>query len=269
MGLCRCFYSNRLYHYFYMSTIISIIITLSGCATIPSRSLQKFDGVVNQETKTIGLIVAPAFPDSFFINNEFSASEGFGLLGVAAAASDMRSKSEQFSALMKENKLNIVDEFRDSLCQELQKTGYLIKVLKFGRPNQNSFNTPLRGDYNVDFMNNYDNYDKDVDAYMEVIINSGYRTNHFENDYLPSVRVRVLLVNKSKKVLYYTHISYGYAIKSVRFIEPFEYINVKDPDSRYRFKNFDEITNNLDRSVMGLRQGIPFLTQKIAYDLKK
>jgi hypothetical protein len=223
---------------------VSVIV--SGCAGIDK---QAFNKAAHQEVKTIGLL-EPSGTEEYVVQNHGHPGMGFGLVGGLVAAADMQSKTNRFTALMKERNFNVSDEFQRKLAAELEGIGYIVKVIKPERP------SPA-------LLENYDALEKDVDAYLDLGVNAGYMCASATADYIPTVRSLVRLVKKgSNEILYQDLIAYGYEFRAAQAVSI-------PADQQYFFKNFDVLTSDPDLAMEGIKKGIPLVTSRIAQDLAK
>ena len=223
-----------------------LLVTLAACGGFHK---QAFNKDAHQDVKTLGLL-EPASNEEYTVANIGHPGVGFGLIGGLIAVADMKSKTDQFTELMKARNFKLVEEYQTALNAELQNMGYTIKIIK-----------PVRE--KPTFLESYDNLDKDVDAYLDMGVSAGYLCASVSADYIPTVRSGVRLVkNGSKEIIYQDLLVYGYEYRrgdAITFAA----------DQKYFFKDFSELESNPDRALEGLRTGIPVIARRVAQDLKK
>lgn len=227
-------------------TLAALIVILAGCATAHK---QAFNRTANQDIKTIAML-EPAYSGEYVVANLGHPGMAFGLIGGLVAVADIKSKTNYFNELMKAQNFRIVDEFKDSLTQELQNVGYTVKLLKVEREKPK-------------FLDSYDSLDKDVDAYLDLGFGAGYFSASATDDYIPTVRSGARLVRRgSNDIIYQDIVSYGYEMRAV------EAVSIP-ADKEYCFRNYDALIKEPDRAIDGMRKGVPLVTKRIAQDLAK
>lgn len=225
--------------------ITLLLVTLGACAA----HKQAFNKDAHQDVKTVGLL-EPASGGEYVVVNHGHVGAGFGLIGGLIAVADMQSKTNEFTELMKARNFNLAEEYQNMLNAELQNAGYTVKLIKPERKK-------------AAFLENYDNLDKDVDAYLDLGVSAGYLCASSMSDYIPTVRSGVRLVkNGSKEIIYQDILIYGYEQRwgnAVTFAA----------DQKYFFKDFGELEKDPDRALEGLRAGIPTIAKRVAQDLQR
>ena len=102
-----------------------------------------------------------------------------------------------------------------------------------------------------------------MDAYLDSTFGAGYMCASATTDYIPTLRTLVRLVKRgSNQILYEDHISYGYELRAG------DWVSIA-AEQQYFFKDFGALMANPDKSIEGLRNGIPVVTKRIAQDLEK
>ncbi len=229
-----------------LSAMVVLGLVLGACASLPK---QAFNKAANQDVKTI-VVLEPAGQTEYEVANLGHAGMGFGLIGGLIAAADIQSKTNRFTALMKEREFTLASEFHSALVSELQNAGYSIKTQALKRPK------PA-------WLENYTALDQEADAYLDTDVRSGYYAASGASDYVPTVRSRVRLVKKATKdVLYQDFIAYGYENRFDRAVSI-------AAEQKYFFKDFAALEADADRALEGMRHGLPLVAKHIAENLSR
>ncbi|MGD0887348.1 MAG: hypothetical protein ABSA46_21090 [Thermodesulfovibrionales bacterium] len=237
-------HAKTFFHFFCAGLLMAVM--LGGCASVHKQAFNKGP---NEEMKMIGLL-EPAHTGEYFVANSGHIGQSFGLIGGIIAATDIQTKTNQFTELMKARNFNASDEFQSLLQAELQNAGYIVKIIKPERQK------PA-------FLEKYDSLDKDVDAYLDLGIGVGYQCASSSADYIPVVRSAVRLVKKgTNEILYQDIIAYGYEPPHGQAISI-------TANQKYFFKNFATLKENPDLALAGLKEGLPLVAKRIAQDLAR
>lgn len=226
---------------------LAIAGLLSGCLSVPRQSFNK---AANPHIKTIAVLPVP-LPKEHFVNILHHPGLSFGLVGGLIAAAELQSKTDQFTAAVKQDKdFNLAQDFVKAL--QSGTTGISFQLA--------SADTPAD---RTDFLSDYSGVKTDADAYLDIVVRSaGYTAQYPSTPYIPSIYAPVRLVDaKTKQVLYSALLQYGDAnpILDVSHIQPAE---------SFRYTNFEALMNNQMQAASGLRAGAEKISQRIVSELQ-
>jgi hypothetical protein len=226
--------------------VVALALALAGCATAPK---QAYNRAANSDIKVVGILV-PKPPAEYQVWNIGHAGNAFGLIGGLIAASDMQSKSKEFTEAARARGLDLAGEFQGQLVSAVESRGYRVKLLNVERPK-------------AVFLERYDDLDPEADAYVDVVIGGGYLCASGTEDYFPSVQVNVRVVKRvSREVVYQERVAYGYEWK---YGQPVQIPS----DAKYRFKDFPALMADVPLAVDGLRAGVPKVVSQLGRDLSQ
>ncbi|MCE5194967.1 MAG: hypothetical protein LLF28_05860 [Nitrospiraceae bacterium] len=106
--------------------VLFVLFTLGSCGGIEKKAFNKS---ANQDIKTIG-VLEPANLGEYRVVNFDHPGLAFGIVGGLLAASDMKSKSSQFTEQIKLRNFSLYEDLQNALMTELQRVGYAIKLIK-------------------------------------------------------------------------------------------------------------------------------------------
>jgi len=226
---------------------LAIACMLSGCLNVPRQSFNK---AANPHIKTIAVLPVPV-PKEHFVNILHHPGLNFGLIGGLVAAAELQSKTDQFTAAVKQNKdFNLAQDFVKSLQSDT--TGLTFQLASVDLPADRT-----------DFLSDYSGVKVEADAYLDIVVRSaGYTAQYPSTPYIPSIYAPVRLVDaKTKEVLYSTLIQYGDA-------NPILEVSHIQPADSFRYSNFESLINNQAQAASGLKEGAEKIGQRIVSELK-
>jgi len=227
---------------------VCAVMALTGCASVPR---QPFNKEANTHVRKIA-IVSVNSPEEYSVAMVNHPGNSFGLIGALVAAADVNSMSTEFTRLQGETRNQIGPDLENAITKALSEEG-TFEVVQVAPGSMGKPRTAFLNDYPP----------AECDAYLDVVIQqAGYLAQFASTPYLPTLSVPVRLVDaKSKTVLYTTtfFMTDGDVPSGGKQLVP---------DSRYGFKNFDELKAALGRSDEGLKKGVSKLAQHVAADLK-
>jgi len=219
-------------------------LAVAGCATVPK---QAYNRAANKDVHVVG-VLEPATSDDYFVQNVGHVGLSFGLIGGLIAMADMNGKTSEFTKAAKASGLALASEYQTELVREVEKAGYVVKILQIQRPKSA-------------FLSAYDGLDDLCDVYLDSTIYAGYMSASGITDYVPAVRAAIRVVKRSTKdVLYQEYVAYGYEFRGAQAISI-------SSDPKYRFKDHPTLMANMPLAVEGLRNGIPAVVGQISRDL--
>jgi hypothetical protein len=225
--------------------IFSMLLLSSALVSCGYVNRQAFNKASNQDIKTIGLLEVN-FSDEFVFQHPIYRGPQFGGVAGLMISVDTVVKSRQLTSLMKNKKLDLRQEVSQALIDELEKTGYRVRVIE---PTEDT-----RGRLVLD---------KDIDAYIKADIEAGYGSNVLAQGYMPTLRLTVKLIRAdSREAVYVERVSYGMPHQQ-------DEGEALTADAEYYFADYNVLEANADKAVKGLRQGIAPVVTKIAYDLAR
>ena len=179
----------------------------------------------------------------------FGALGGFMTEGLESDELDAESKA--FTELARGRKFNVTRQLTGDIKSDLEKSGYVVKLIS----------VPRKDD---DFVEHYP-IGKGVDAYLDVVIEdgkAGYKADGLFDAYYPYLLVAVRLVSASdNRIVYARQTVYGPSGLPIG-------LNLIQPDSVYRFSNFDAIMHSPDRAIQGLETAVDRVAQTITGDIR-
>ncbi len=176
----------------------------------------------------------------------------FGLIGGLAQASDMQSKTNQYTDKMRQMNLQMGAEIAQALQRELKNQNYEIIYLSDQRP---AIKNENQADYSA--------VRTDADAILDVwYVTVGYLFTAGSLDYKPWIRVSARLISaKDQSPLYFRAFNYGADLTS----EGIENIGA---DPKYAYRNFDLLMNKADESAEGLKSGVNPIAVRMGEQLR-
>jgi hypothetical protein len=225
------------------------VFFFGGCAQVPK---QAFNRAANHDVKKVVILKPPAL-EEYLVQNLGHPGMGFGLVGGLIAAADIQSKTNDFTAKMKELNYDPREEITGALAKELSACGYEVTVMDVARPK------PA-------ILDSYDDIDAKLvakpDAYVDLVLNwSGYFTASPTADYIPTVRALVRVVKRqSKEIAYQELINYGYEMRRSQAIN-------LTANGGYSFHDFKALMAEPARALEGMRLGIPLIAHQVSRDI--
>lgn len=227
---------------------LAIAVFFTGCANIPRQSFNK---AANPHIKTIAVLPIPT-PKENFVDIIHHPALSFGLVGGLVAAAEFQSKTDQFTAVVKQNKdFNLAQDFVKTLQAETGSFAFQLASVD------------IPGD-RTDFLSDYSGIKSDADAYLDIVVRTaGYTAQSHSTPYIPNLHVPVRLIDaKTKQVLYSTLILYGDAN---RFLDATHI----QPAESFRFTNFETLIKGQEQAAIGLKEGATKISQRIVSELQQ
>lgn len=232
-----------------------IAVALTGCATIEK---QAFNRDANLGIRKVALI-EPRPSTDFGILIQNQPALHLGLIGAAAYAAEMNSKSNTLDAAMKPLGWSLTDSLSTAVAEELKKSGYEVVRVDLKRDS-------------LTLVKDYAEYKSNpafapaltADAWIDLATRDPlYIANGPTSDYVPSIGLTVRMVSaKDQTVLYREDFLYGYVFQMGR-LQP-----VLVPSApAFRFANMEALTADPKKTLEGMAQGVPLLAKKIADDI--
>lgn len=220
---------------------------LVGCVNIPR---QAFNKEASQGIKSLA-VTEHTKDEEFGIMIVAHPGASFGLIGGLVAAADMTAKAQKLTQALDPRKTRVQQRLSAQLAASLAKAGYSTEVVTFDAPKAEAELLPaVRAKANTD-------------AVLAVSVAAQYIAAGPTSHYLPYVVAKVKTFEaKSGSVLYEDTISYGYTFQQAQTVH-------LASDSRYRFKDIDELVAKADTAREGLMAGVDAIVTQIAADLKR
>ena len=233
-----------------------VFALLPGCAAIEK---QAFNRSANKSIRSV-TIIEPTPAEGFGVVILNHPALNFGLIGATIYATEMKTKSDSFDAVMKPLGWSLTEDLVKQLAAQLTAEGFDVKVARIPRDSKG-----LIKDYKA-FKS--DGKWKDLlatDAWLDVSTRDPlYVANGPTADYLPSIGLTVRLVTANdQSVLYREDFFYGFSFAAPRL----EAV-VIPAESKYRFTNTDHLRQAPATTLDGVREGVPLLVGRIAQDLR-
>lgn len=232
-----------------------VAIALTGCATIEK---QAFNRDANLGIRKVALI-EPRPSTGFGILIQNHPALHLGLIGAAAYAAEMNTKSNTLDAVMKPLGWSLTDALTTSVAEELKKNGYEVVRVNLKRDSLTLVKDYAEYKSNPDFAPALT-----ADAWIDLATRDPlYVANGPTSDYVPSIGLTVRMVSaKDQTVLYREDFLYGYVFQMGR-LQP-----VLVPSApEFRFANMQLLTADPKKTLEGMVQGVPLLAKKIADDI--
>ncbi len=168
------------------------------------------------------------------------------ILSGPIAGPALANMQTDFDGKMKDMKVHVADELRQSISDALQKKGYDVTQNVVDR-------------WGANLLFSYSNLGKNADAILDATLIADYVFDGvFSSKLAPYLNFKVRLVDaKTHKPLFSKEYSYGAA--------PAMMVS----DLRYTFPDGNSLANNPQLAAEGLRAGIPLITAQLEQDLSK
>lgn len=214
-----------------------LLIALGGCATKPEIP---FDRATTPDVKTIG-VLTPRFPDGAVVYLASSPAQSFGLLGALVDSGMQANREATFKTILDDRHFSVQDDFLQSLTDSLKAQNFNVTMV------------PVQRD-RVDFLAAYPPPENsNVDAYLDIVtFTYGYAAAGIKDStpYRPYYMLKVKLVRAKdgsvlmQDMIVYNPINAGKDMISIS----------ADPD--YQFVDFDTLTGNSEKAVVGLKVAV-------------
>lgn len=232
--------------------VVLLCCLLSGCAGV---QYVQFDRT-KSAPRSIAL-VSVVEPKNISVMNIGGASGAFGLVGGLVLAAVNESNSNTYTDMVKKNNVSFSQMVTSSLSKQLEAKGYAVVMT-------NDVTVPLR-DGEKDF--NYSHITANTDAVLHVWFTvNGYISPPYSTSYQPWVLIRARLINsKSKADLYLRDLLTVDWVHKNR--NETNEVAIVVCGEKHRYSSFDDLTNNFQQSVDGLRDCIQHIGAQIAEDI--
>jgi uncharacterized protein YceK len=235
--------------------LMLIVVAFSGCATIEK---QAFNREAHSGVRKVALI-EPRPTTGFGILIQNHPALHLGLIGAAAYAAEMNTKSNTLDSVMKPLGWSLTEALTAAVAEELTKSGYEVVRINLKRDS-------------LSLVKDYSEYKSNpafapallADAWIDLATRDPlYIANGPTSDYVPSIGLTVRMVSsKDQTVLYREDFLYGYVFQMGR-LQP-----VLAPSApAFRFANMEALTADPKKTLEGMAQGVPLLAKKIAEDI--
>ncbi len=186
------------------------------------------------------------------INNQNAAGTAFGILPALIYGMSIDRNGSEYVAEMNKRKMTLAPQLAQLLHRELSRKYKVVWTQQ--RARQKEDKTP-----------DYSHITTDADAILSVFYGRvGYLSPYSETDYLPMMILGVRLLDaKTKETLYYKQ--FAVHPNAERLGKPFEAVV---SDGRYRYKNFETLMTDFERSIEGLLASQETLALRIVRDLQ-
>lgn len=229
---------------------------LTGCAAIEK---QAFNRSANKSIKSI-TIIEPTPAEGFGVVILNHPALSFGLIGATIYATEMKTKSDSFDAVMKPLGWSLTDDLVKQLAAQLTAEGFSVKVARIPRESKSLFK-----DYKSLASDTKWKEQLASDAWLDVATRDPlYVANGPTADYIPSIGLTVRLVTASdQSLLYREDFFYGFSFAAPR-LEPV----VIPADAKHRYTNTDHLKLAPQTTLDGVRDGVPLLAKRITQDMR-
>jgi hypothetical protein len=186
------------------------------------------------------------------VNNQNAAGTAFGILPALIYGISVDRNGSEYVAEMNKRKMTLAPQLAQLLHRELSRKYKVVWTQQRARQ---------REDKSAD----YSHITTDADAILSVFYGRvGYLSPYSDTDYLPMVILGVRLLDaKTKETLYYKQ--FAVHPNAERLGKPFEAVV---SDGRYRYRNFETLMADFERSIEGLLVSQETLGLRIARDLQ-
>lgn len=232
-------------------------LALSGCAAVEK---QAFNKGANTAIRTI-TILEPKPSEGFGVQVVNHPALGFGLIGASVYAAEMSSKSNSLDAVMKPLGWRLSDELTNSVAEELTREGYKVKrvvVPRDGFATIKNYAPIIANKSNAEALAS--------DAWLDLATRDPlYVANGPTADYVPSIGVTVRLVSsKDQALLYREDLFFGFSYNAPRL----EAV-VIPAGADYRFPSHSDLLADPERTLAGVKEGVPLIAKRLANDLAR
>lgn len=232
--------------------VVLICCLLSGCAGV---QFVQFDRT-KSAPRSIAL-VSVVQPKKISVVNMGGAAGAFGLVGGLVQAGINEDNSNTYTDMAKKNNVSFSEMVTSSLSKQLEAKGYAVILA-------NDVTVPLTVD-EKDF--DYSSITVKTDAILHVWYTvNGYISPPNSTSYQPWIVINARFIDgKSKAKLYIRTLmtcGWPYKNKDETKVEA-----VVACGEKYRYSSFDDLTNNFQQSVEGLRDCIQQIAAQIAEDI--
>jgi hypothetical protein len=220
----------------------------SGC-TAPMH--RPYDPGMKHQIRSIGLLT-PAVPDEVAVRMDVHPGESFGVVGMLVAATDMSSKSGEFTRATRSKGFVSSSAFQQQLDAGLRGAGYQVHRIDVSRsPTDQAF------------LDQYPPANGSVDAYLDLYADLiGYTAAGGATPYRPTVHLNVRLVRAADhRVLYQDRIAYN------AFGDGDGAITLAPADG-YEFARFEQLVSDPVKALEGLRLAMRATGEALARQLR-
>lgn len=237
--------------------LMAAVVALSGCAAVEK---QAFNKSANTAIRTI-TILEPKPSEGFGVQVLNHPALGFGLIGASIYAAEMSTKSNSLDAAMKPLGWRLSDDLTNAVAQELTQAGYKVKRTTVAR---DGF-APIKN-YAPIVASVGNNDALASDAWLDLATRDPlFVANGPTADYVPSIALTVRLVSsKDQALLYREDLFFGHAYNLPRL----EAV-VIPAGAEYRFPSHSDLLSNPQRTLTGVKEGVPLLAKRVAKDLAR
>ena len=236
--------------------LAGVFVLFTGCASVEK---QAFNRAANKTIKSI-TVLEPSPAEGFGVLVLNHPALGFGLIGAAVYATEMKVKSTAFDEAMKPLNWSLTDDLTKQLVAALQADGYEVKRAKVSREKHALIKDygSMRSDASI----------KDAlasDAWLDVQTRDPlYVANSPAADYVPSIGLTVRLVTAADQTLLYREdFFYGFSFAAPRLAAV-----VIASDPKFRYATTDDLKRDTKATLAGAAQGVPLLVERIVSDLR-
>jgi hypothetical protein len=186
------------------------------------------------------------------INNQNAAGISFGILPALIYGTSIDRNGSEYVAEMNKRKMTLAPQLAQLLHRELSRKYKIVWTQQRARQKE-------------DKTADYSHIQTDADAILNVFYGRiGYLSPYNDTDYLPMVTLGVRLLDaKTKETLYYKQlIVHPNAERQAKAFD------AAPSDNRYRYKNFESLMADFERSIEGLLLSQEILALRIVRDLQ-
>lgn len=232
-------------------------LLLSGCAAVEK---QAFNRGAHTGIRSI-TILEPKPSEGFGVQVVNHPALGFGLIGASIYAAEMSSKSSSLDYVMRPLGWRLSEALTSALESELIQAGYTVKravVNRDGFATIKNYTTALAEITNMEVL--------ETDAWLDLATRDPlYVANSPTSDYVPSIGVTARLVTrKGQTLLYREDVFFGFAYNLPRL----EAVVIPS-GAEYRFPGHQDLLANPERTLEGVKQGVPLIARRLASDLAR
>jgi hypothetical protein len=185
------------------------------------------------------------------VNNLNAAGTAFGILPALVYGSENDRKSREYVAEMNKRKATLAPQLANLLHRELVRKYQVVWLRERARQKE-------------DKSPDYSHIQTDADAILSVFYGQvGYLSPYTEEDYSPLLHLGVRLLDaRTRETLYYKQLAVH--PRAERLSKTFD---AAMPDARYRYRTFDALMADFERSIEGLLLSQETLALRIVRDL--
>lgn len=221
------------------------LILLAGCSVPRVEATQGSLSKIG----TLAVIIPPE-PKTIGVADFGHPGMAFGLIGAAATTADLKAKESRITAAMKSEKLELSPQLVDRVVGGLNAAGYRARA-ETGPWREIDGKLQLR----------YEEIQSSADAVLVLIPSAGFLSPNLAADFLPSVHVIAVLLDKDRKTQLYRgfHAS-GWKPNGDGW---------RSTPARVTYPNFDAVMQSPPATAASIKEGVDAVAATVVADLRR